>query len=326
MTDQPTIETELAELRNRLRLAHQARRAKEHQLDDIRRALCDAGLMQDDDPYSHADLADVIRQAAPAEAAEPDTVTDPAWLCQQYAKAIAADDGHPWDTLPADRQENYLDNADAVLRVRDQHLDQLRQRLEAADALYDDAREQLRLVDGMRQQNLDSAAAAIQRAEHAEAALARVRSLADRWDNALGIDKTYARTLRAALDEHGPAAGGCSAPGPRTEPNNTGRAAAEATEPVRCPCDGTHFPSPENCRWCKCHRAWTPPPPGDRREATLRAAVHHDGNHLYLSTGCLHHDHAYCNNMTGLNGAKRPGECKHCGARCICACHTAPGP
>ncbi|MGW5636472.1 hypothetical protein [Streptomyces sp. NPDC003832] len=46
----------------RLRLAHQARRAKEHQLDDIRRALCDIGFMQDDDPYSHADLADVIRQ------------------------------------------------------------------------------------------------------------------------------------------------------------------------------------------------------------------------------------------------------------------------
>jgi hypothetical protein len=50
-------------LQNRLRLAHQARRAKEHQLDGIRRALCDAGFMEDDDPYGHADLADVIRQA-----------------------------------------------------------------------------------------------------------------------------------------------------------------------------------------------------------------------------------------------------------------------
>ncbi|MEV7140738.1 hypothetical protein [Streptomyces tauricus] len=52
----------------RLRLAHEARRAKEHQLDDIRRALCDVGLIQDDDPYSHADLADVIRQALRTEA------------------------------------------------------------------------------------------------------------------------------------------------------------------------------------------------------------------------------------------------------------------
>ncbi|MFB7162301.1 hypothetical protein [Streptomyces sp. NPDC056242] len=52
----------------RLRLAHQARRAKEHQLDDIRRAMCDAEIIKDDDPFGHADLADVIRQAKPAEA------------------------------------------------------------------------------------------------------------------------------------------------------------------------------------------------------------------------------------------------------------------
>lgn len=51
----------------RLRLAHKARRAKEHQLDDIRRALCDIGFMDDDDPYSHADLADVIRQNGQAD-------------------------------------------------------------------------------------------------------------------------------------------------------------------------------------------------------------------------------------------------------------------
>jgi hypothetical protein len=56
-------------LQNRLRLAHKARRAKEHQLAGIRRALCDAGFMEDDDPYGHADLADVIRQAG--EAAQP---------------------------------------------------------------------------------------------------------------------------------------------------------------------------------------------------------------------------------------------------------------
>ena len=49
-------------LQNRLRRAHQARRAKEHQLDDIRRALCDIGFMEDNDPFSHADLAEVIRQ------------------------------------------------------------------------------------------------------------------------------------------------------------------------------------------------------------------------------------------------------------------------
>lgn len=62
-------------LQERLRRAHQALRAKEHQLDDIRRALCDAGFMEDDDPYSHADLADVIRQAV--EPDQPGTVRGP---------------------------------------------------------------------------------------------------------------------------------------------------------------------------------------------------------------------------------------------------------
>lgn len=76
----------MTDTERRLQLAHQARRAKEHQLDDIRRALCDAGLMRDDDPYSHADLADVIRQTAEVHrqttAAEPparhtaDSITD----------------------------------------------------------------------------------------------------------------------------------------------------------------------------------------------------------------------------------------------------------
>lgn len=84
-------------------------------------------------------------------------------------------------------------------------------------------------------------------------------------------------------------------------------------------------------RWIKAG----PPPLGssisrwwDKRLAELGAALRPErqGVHRYLSTGCLHGDHAYCKNMTGLNGAKRPGSCKHCGARCICGCHTAPGP
>lgn len=85
--------------------------------------------------YAH-DLRTALDGPAPTDTdttqPEPATVTDPAWLCQQYAKAIAADDGHPWDTLTADRQESYLDNADAVMRVRDRHLGQLRQRLQLA--------------------------------------------------------------------------------------------------------------------------------------------------------------------------------------------------
>lgn len=45
--------------------------------------------------------------------------------------------------------------------------------------------------------------------------------------------------------------------------------------------------------------------------------------HWYISTGCFHDDHAYCQSMTGLNGAKRPGRCKHCDAPCRCPCHRS---
>ena len=63
-------------------------------------------------------------------------------------------------------------------------------------------------------------------------------------------------------------------------------------------------------------RATLPARPAD---GTTRAGAE---PHVYLSTGCLHGDHAYCQSMTGLNGAKRPGSCKQCGARCICGCHS----
>jgi hypothetical protein len=49
--------------------------------------------------------------------------------------------------------------------------------------------------------------------------------------------------------------------------------------------------------------------------------AHRLGTHAYLSTGCLHDDHGYCQGMTGLNGSKRPGECKFCRAPCQCSCH-----
>lgn len=53
--------------------------------------------------------------------------------------------------------------------------------------------------------------------------------------------------------------------------------------------------------------------------------------HTYLSTGCHHGDlilpdgrtgHEYCQAMTGYQGEKRPGRCKHCGAECSCPCHA----
>lgn len=45
------------------------------------------------------------------------------------------------------------------------------------------------------------------------------------------------------------------------------------------------------------------------------------GEHVYLSTGCLHGNHAYCQAKTGAVGAKTPATCKFCAAPCVCACH-----
>lgn len=47
-------------------------------------------------------------------------------------------------------------------------------------------------------------------------------------------------------------------------------------------------------------------------------------DHHYLSTGCRHGEHGYCQSNTGSQGQKRPAECKFCGSKCVCSCHT-PG-
>ncbi|MDI5965775.1 hypothetical protein [Streptantibioticus silvisoli] len=60
------------------------------------------------------------------------------------------------------------------------------------------------------------------------------------------------------------------------------------------------------------------------------AATGHDGQHQYLSTGCLHGDmrlpdgrtgHQYCQGETGVCGAKTPASCKFCRTPCQCPCH-----
>lgn len=45
--------------------------------------------------------------------------------------------------------------------------------------------------------------------------------------------------------------------------------------------------------------------------------------HDYLSTGCLHGEHGYCQDKTGMVGAKIPSSCKFCAAPCRCNCHAS---
>ncbi|WP_055563645.1 hypothetical protein [Streptomyces atriruber] len=48
------------------------------------------------------------------------------------------------------------------------------------------------------------------------------------------------------------------------------------------------------------------------------------GRHLYLSTGCQHGDHEYCQTEARRydGTVKIPGQCKFCQSLCICRCHS----
>jgi len=61
---------------------------------------------------------------------EPDTVTDPAWLREQYMKAINAEHHRRYrERIVASPEVHSAAMADVVMSVRDRHLEQLRQRL-----------------------------------------------------------------------------------------------------------------------------------------------------------------------------------------------------
>ncbi|MEU6058023.1 hypothetical protein [Streptomyces sp. NPDC047097] len=80
-SDSQSVETDIeptgtTALERRLRLALQSRRAREHQLDGIRRALCDVGLIKEFDPSSYADLEDAIRRALGGSADDQPSAPD----------------------------------------------------------------------------------------------------------------------------------------------------------------------------------------------------------------------------------------------------------
>lgn len=57
--------------------------------------------------------------------------------------------------------------------------------------------------------------------------------------------------------------------------------------------------------------------------AALDGPATDPAKHTYLSTGCLHGEHGYCQAHTGLSGAKTPAVCKWCKAPCQCPCHRS---
>ncbi|MFD7922480.1 hypothetical protein ACFV3R_25050 [Streptomyces sp. NPDC059740] len=60
----------------------------------------------------------------------------------------------------------------------------------------------------------------------------------------------------------------------------------------------------------------------DQMRDELAALRPNPDHHVYLSTGCLHGEHGYCQRHTGLSGAKTPAQCKFCAAPCTCPCHS----
>lgn len=80
---------------------------------------------------------------------------------------------------------------------------------------------------------------------------------------------------------------------------------------------------------CVCGTAVACTDAGDEYAAHLAEALAAAGllpadpaAHVYLSTGCLHGDHDYCQATVGGVGRKVPATCKFCGAPCVCDCHA----
>lgn len=97
---------------------------------------------------------------------------------------------------------------------------------------------------------LDSSIRETERRERAEAALARVRKVCD--------------SVRAAGQGHNPAVDWVVM---RVLEAIDARLVNQSA-PVHCPCNGVHFPSPDSCRWCKCHRTGRTAPAPAATEAT----------------------------------------------------------
>lgn len=57
--------------------------------------------------------------------------------------------------------------------------------------------------------------------------------------------------------------------------------------------------------------------------AAVLAIVHSADPHIYLSTGCLHGDHTYCQvEARRYDGStKTAATCKFCASPCVCPCH-----
>ncbi|HEX5568074.1 MAG TPA: hypothetical protein VFY14_14300, partial [Streptomyces sp.] len=83
------------------------------------------------------------------------------------------------------------------------------------------------------------------------------------------------------------------------------------------PCSAAHLRPPHG------PHSWEPQPGmSPVRCLGYGTAPADDGrHHVYLSTGCFHGEHGYCQGKDGMAGPKQPASCKFCKAPCVCGCH-----
>jgi hypothetical protein len=211
--------------------------------------------------------------------------------------------------------------AEAVLAVRDRHMEQLLAEVDHMKHLVAASSEPGHAVR--------MAAANARRAETAEAKLAAVRQLLAEPRSL--IDRTR---LLDALD--GPA----DATPPAEDPAvDTCRLVQVGGETIRIhgsrPLTGLEMGYAAEVVAAARRKLAAEPPVvradnGTESALTRRIRAQQRGAsaaaeaHRYLSTGCLHGEHGYCQANTGSNGTKIPATCKFCATPCTCPCHQQP--
>lgn len=190
-----------------------------------------------------------------------------------------------------------------------------------ADTITDDALDQLYAQLNELHQEIAAAGTALtdmarkrneqmDRADRAEAALARVRALHQPQHDGSGFPDSQ-QCSTCSQD------GGDGYQYLVPWPCPTIRALDQQPEPCDGrPCAGTGCSHEQAAAALTAHDEaaglYTAPAP---------AATEATTGHVYLSTGCLHGHHDYCQNHTGHSGTKTPAQCKFCAAPCTCGCH-----
>lgn len=229
---------------------------------------------------------------------EPSSITDPEYLLQQYTRALAEHDcGKIEADIPDDDHDFWAiwrSNAEAVLKVRDRYLEQLRQRLELVSVGLDPCEKTA--IDDLSNANIDLARELAARNAQLGRYLLHLENAHKRLATAQDLHRQNCPVARGMVK------GGFTC----------AMCEALALKPAECTASvsGNCLREAESETAC------------DTEAGECVHGGRPAGTHIYLSTGCLHEDHGYCQSMTGIQGSKRGGTCKFCEAPCICTCHT----